>query len=160
MPIDPTTTNLEAKDYTGRDLRGANLAYHRVMRANFTGADLRGANFTGADCTGAIFTGAQLDGCDFTDAIIDGVIGSIGAELTGAQQPTIPLVPAPAESALALEYMAMRGKIERLEDDNALLRQQLDDALAEIKRLTQGVPDENEQERQPRRRKVSHENDH
>ncbi len=46
-------------DFSGADLRGANLS-----GTNFSGADLRGANFSGADLRVADLSGANLSDAD------------------------------------------------------------------------------------------------
>lgn len=142
MPIDPTTTNLEGKDYSNRDMRGNSLARYRLMRCNFRGADLRGVSFREADCTGADFTGAKLEGTDFTDAIMEGTI----YELT-EQDKAFNLVLPPPEpqidsgspvvwqlednsKALEEENAQLQQRIQMGNHENHLLRQELDSLKA------------------------------
>ena len=64
--------------FTGADLRSAYL-----RGAYLTGADLTGANLTGADLTGTYLRGADLRGANLTGADLTGAYLR-GADLTGA----------------------------------------------------------------------------
>jgi uncharacterized protein YjbI with pentapeptide repeats len=63
--------SLEAANFRGARLVGADLASNSLENADFTGADLTHANLRGA----------RLGGANFSDAILD------GADLTGATMP-------------------------------------------------------------------------
>ena len=116
MPIDPTTTNFQEKDMSGRDLRHFDFTRHRVMRANFTGADLRGVSFREADCTGANFAGANLEGADFAGAIINEAklapgFYDLAKALIVEEKP-------PAAPALPEDVAALKARIAELEQRN------------------------------------------
>ena len=51
------TTSAEFADFSGANLRGADLSRCELAGADFNGADLTGANLTLADLQGAKFTG-------------------------------------------------------------------------------------------------------
>lgn len=73
---------LSAVDFSGTNLRGADLSYSEFVNANFAYSDLRGANLTHTVFRVASFLGAQLGGAklshtivalaDLTDAKLDG----------------------------------------------------------------------------------------
>jgi uncharacterized protein YjbI with pentapeptide repeats len=59
-------------DFSGANLRNANLSRSGAKYAKFARADLRGANLAHANLKGADFAGADLDGADFTGAVLEG----------------------------------------------------------------------------------------
>lgn len=70
-------TMFAGADLTGADFRlasanGVLLDSCRLVRADFTAADLRGAQLHRADATAASFRGANLYGCDLTDTVLAG----------------------------------------------------------------------------------------
>ncbi len=74
--------HLERADFTGTNLRRANLEQAVMSFTTFAGADLAGANLRLADLTRANFSNANLANADFTGAKLDGVIlnGANGIE--------------------------------------------------------------------------------
>jgi uncharacterized protein YjbI with pentapeptide repeats len=70
-------TMFAGADLTGADFRlasatGVLLDNCRLVRADFTAADLRGAQMHRADATAASFRGANLYGCDLSDTVLAG----------------------------------------------------------------------------------------
>ncbi len=74
--------HLERADFTGANLRRANLEQAVMSFTTFAGADLAGANLRLADLTRADFSNANLANADFTGAKLNGVIltGATGIE--------------------------------------------------------------------------------
>ena len=77
------TTDHDEVNFTGADLRQANLTDVWFNEADFTGADLRGANLTEADLTEATFHSADLSGLDLTTAYLASA-SFVGANMSGA----------------------------------------------------------------------------
>lgn len=71
-------SDLEDVDVANGDLRGIDLSYAILFRANLSGADLRGANLGDAFLISADLTGADLTGADLSDADL------VGANLNNA----------------------------------------------------------------------------
>jgi DMSO/TMAO reductase YedYZ molybdopterin-dependent catalytic subunit len=63
---------LRDSDFRGCDLTGANFAGANLSNARLADANLRGASFLGADLEGADFSRAELNGANFTGASIFG----------------------------------------------------------------------------------------
>jgi hypothetical protein len=77
--------NLSGADLSGADLRVANLRGANLSGADLSGADLRVANLRGADLSGADLRGANLSGADLR-----------GANLRGSDMSSFVIVPAGA----------------------------------------------------------------
>ncbi|MFA7305863.1 MAG: pentapeptide repeat-containing protein [Hyphomicrobium sp.] len=71
--------SLAAANFSGANLREANLSMNSLENANFTGADLTRANLRDARLGGANFADANLDGADLTGTT------TRGANLTDAR---------------------------------------------------------------------------
>lgn len=146
MPINPATTNLSDKDYSGRSLRGVQLVQFRLMRANFSGADLTLADLTGANVTGTLFTGAVLDKAIFTNAFIevDGKeVPMPLAQLADAKSQEgivlTPEPPAPVDVA-ALIAAAKAEEAAKHQTDLERLQAQLEAALLAAKESAPPAP--------------------
>ena len=72
------------RDFTNKDLCGANLRKANLNWANLCKADLSGANLNGADLCGADLCGADLRGADLNGANLRGADLN-GADLNGAK---------------------------------------------------------------------------
>ena len=72
--IDARKANLSKLDFSGCDLREANLAYANLKECNFFKADLRKASLWNANLEGANFTEANLEEADLDYAKIRGSI--------------------------------------------------------------------------------------
>ncbi|MEY3867281.1 MAG: hypothetical protein RLZZ338_1172 [Cyanobacteriota bacterium] len=70
-------------NFRGADLRGANLSEADLSGANLSGADLRGANLSQTDLIVADLRRVNLSGADFTGADLSGA-DFTGADLSGA----------------------------------------------------------------------------
>ena len=96
--VNYTLTDLQFRDFSGKDLSGTSFAAAEMRGANFEGANLSGtiltkgsfvqANLTGADLTEVFgdrvaFTNANLTNAIFTDAILTSSVFK-DAEITGA----------------------------------------------------------------------------
>ena len=57
----------------GANLSGADLSYAYLMQADLTGADLSGVDFNSAVLSEATLNGANLEDADFTEAYLCGV---------------------------------------------------------------------------------------
>jgi len=69
-------------DLQGANLGGADLSYAYLMQADLTGADLSGVDFTSAVLSEATLNGANLEDADFTEAYLCGVDLSQALNLT------------------------------------------------------------------------------
>ncbi len=96
--VNYTLTDLQFRDFSGKDVSGTSFAAAEMRGANFEGADLSGciltkasflqANLAGADFTEVfgdrvIFNEANLTNAIFTDAILTGSVFD-EADITGA----------------------------------------------------------------------------
>lgn len=79
---DLSGASLIHSNYSGCDLRHANIRNANLLDADFSNTDLRGADLTGAKLTVANFSGADLRGADLTGADLDR-INLDGADLRG-----------------------------------------------------------------------------
>jgi uncharacterized protein YjbI with pentapeptide repeats len=83
--------NLLAADFSGVNLKGANLSGVVAFKTDFTNANLTNANLTSACLLGSNFKGAVLDNADLQDALLKSaqlegasMKGTHNAELKGA----------------------------------------------------------------------------
>ena len=65
---DFSDTDQSKRDFSGKQLPGANFENCKLFLANFTEANLQKANFHGANLTSATLTRAKLQGADLHDA--------------------------------------------------------------------------------------------
>ncbi|PWE30632.1 pentapeptide repeat-containing protein [Maritimibacter sp. 55A14] len=72
-------------DFTGANMRHADLEFAALTGADFTGADLRSSTLGGADLTGATMTGARLAEADLASTRLRDVTGLDEAELNRAR---------------------------------------------------------------------------
>ncbi|MEO1403831.1 MAG: pentapeptide repeat-containing protein, partial [Cyanobacteria bacterium J06635_1] len=77
--------DLRGTDFTGCNLANANFVGANLSSCNFTCANLAKANLSGADVSGASLTGANLSGADFTSAVTSGSTNFSYAYLVGAR---------------------------------------------------------------------------
>jgi uncharacterized protein YjbI with pentapeptide repeats len=81
--ITPMMT-LDAANFSGATLVGADLSGNHAENTNFSGADLTRANLRNARLGGANFTGAVLDAADFAGATLPGADLSSARDLQSA----------------------------------------------------------------------------
>ncbi len=96
--VNYTLTDLQFRDFSGKDVSGTSFAAAEMRGANFSGANLNGtiltkgsfvqADLTGADLSGVlgdrvVFNEANLTNAILTDAILTGSIFN-DADITGA----------------------------------------------------------------------------
>ncbi|RZA21927.1 MAG: pentapeptide repeat-containing protein [Proteobacteria bacterium] len=72
--FDMRKANLVKIDFSGCDLREANLSYANLKDALFRDADLRGTSLWSANLEGADFTGANLEDADLDYSKLRGAI--------------------------------------------------------------------------------------
>ena len=78
--------NANCAEFTGCNMRGADLSGATAENTNFVCADLTGVNLSGASAKGANFRGANLSGANVTGTNLKGA-NMQGADLTGVKLP-------------------------------------------------------------------------
>jgi len=78
--------NANCAEFTGCNMRGADLSGAKAENTNFVCADLTGANLSGVNARWANFRGANLSGANITNMDLKGA-NMQGADFTGVKLP-------------------------------------------------------------------------